>query len=97
MQRSKLQLPHKDMGEVAEKLENQLHGIQRTSTKMGLHTRYSGKEQTGMDDMAWSLALAVYKEFEFNFEPMIVQVKDETLARLQKQSERPEMDVAMVW
>lgn len=97
MQRSKLQLPNKDMGEVAEKLENQLHGIQRTSTKMGLHTRYSGKEQTGMDDMAWSLALAVYKEFEFNFEPMIIQIKDETLARLQKQSERPEMDVAMVW
>lgn len=97
MQRHKLDLPHKDMGEIAEKLENQLHGIQRTSTKMGLHTRYSGKEQTGMDDMAWSLALAVYKEFEFNFEPMIIQIKDEALSRLQKQFDRPEADATMVW
>ncbi len=97
MQRKKLEIPNKDMGEIAEKLENQLHGIQRTSTKMGLHTRYSGKEQTGMDDMAWSLALAVYKEFEFNFEPMIIQIKDETLTRLQKESDRPEMEAAVVW
>ncbi len=97
IQRRKLDLPNKDMGSIAEKLELQLHGIQRTSTKLGLHTRYSGKETSGMDDMAWALALAVYKEFTFEFEPMIVVKKDAVLQRLQEQSDRDESGGTMVW
>ncbi len=54
MQRKKFGIPHKDMGKMAEKIERQFHGIQRTSTKMGLHTRYSGKESVGMDDFVWA-------------------------------------------
>ena len=57
MQRKKLLIPSKEEGvlqNIAEKFERQLHGVQRTSTKMGLHTRYSGKEEAGMDDMVWA-------------------------------------------
>ena len=56
MQRKKLAIPSKEgpLQNIAEKFERQLHSIQRTSTKMGLHTRYSGKEHGGMDDMVWA-------------------------------------------
>ena len=84
MQRRKFGLPHKDMGEIADKVERQFHGIQRTSTKMGLHTRYSGKESVGMDDFVWAGCLAVYKEFTFEFEPMLIFKKDEALERIEK-------------
>jgi phage FluMu gp28-like protein len=96
MQRTKVGLPHKDMGSIAEKLELQLHGIQRTSTKMGLHTRYSGKEEAGMDDMVWALALAVYKEFTFEFDPMIVQVSDPTLDKLASDKQKQEIEMSVV-
>jgi hypothetical protein len=97
MQRRKLDLPSKDMGTIADKLELQLHGIQRTSTKLGLHTRYSGKEVAGMDDMAWALALSVYKEFTFEFEPMIICKKDSVLEKLQQQADRDESGGALAW
>ena len=97
MQRRKLDLPSKDMGSIADKLELQLHGIQRTSTKLGLHTRYSGKEVAGMDDMAWALALSVYKEFTFEFEPMIICKKDSVLEKLQQQADRDESGGALAW
>jgi phage FluMu gp28-like protein len=87
MQRKKIQIPSKDtidgaMLKIAEDLEHQLHGIQRTSTKFGLHTRYSGKETAGMDDMVWALALAIYKEFTYEFDPMIVMKSDKVLDRI---------------
>ena len=91
MQRKKIGLPTKDMGRDAEELERQIHGIQRTSTKMGLHTRYSGKESEGMDDMVWALALSVYKEFTFEFDPMIVTTSDKVLEKLQREQDRGEM------
>ena len=53
MQRKKFAIPSKNMGNIAEKFEMQLHSIQRTSTKTGVHTRYSGKE-SGYDDMVWA-------------------------------------------
>jgi phage FluMu gp28-like protein len=54
MQRHKVDILSHEMGSMAEELERQLHSIQRTTTKFGMHTRYSGKE-SGMDDMVWSL------------------------------------------
>ena len=93
MQRRKVELPSKEMGKIAETLEMQLHGIQRTSTKLGLHTRYSGKEIAGMDDMAWSLALSVYKEFTFDFDPMIIFQKDKVLQHLEDENERQSVSV----
>lgn len=93
MQRKKFAIPSKDspdkfVAEIAEKLEKQLHGIQRTSTKFGLHTRYSGKETAGMDDMVWAATLAVYKEFEYTAcEPMIVMKSDSVFAKLNKDRE----------
>jgi phage FluMu gp28-like protein len=95
MQREKVDLPKKDIPE-GEQLERQLHSIKRTTTETGMHTRYSGKE-TGMDDMVWALALAVYKEFTFEFEPMVVQVQDPTLAKLQEREERERTGVIAEW
>jgi phage FluMu gp28-like protein len=85
MERKKVEIPAKDMGSISEKLEMQLHGVQRTSTKLGLHTRYSGKEEAGMDDMVWSLALAVYKQFIFDFEPIIEITRDSVMEKLQRE------------
>ena len=101
MQRKKFLIPSKDspqsdVATVAEQLERQLHGIQRTSTKFGLHTRYSGKETAGMDDMVWAAALAVYEEFTYEFEPMIVMKGDKVFDRLNR--ERNEIPEGMsVW
>ncbi len=67
-----------------EKLEMQLHSIQRTTTTTGEHTRYSGKAGGGMDDMVWALALACFKEFVISFDPVFVQYSDETLQKLAK-------------
>jgi phage FluMu gp28-like protein len=93
MQRKKFALPSKDspnsdVSNIAEKLEHQLHGIQRTSTKFGLHTRYSGKETAGMDDMVWAACLAVYQESEYSFDPMIVMQSDSVLTKLNKERTR---------
>lgn len=71
-----------------DKLEMQLHSIQRSTTISGEHTRYSGKE-TGMDDMVWAMALAVYKEFETTFDPIFYQWKDEALQKLTKGDDQP--------
>ncbi len=93
MQRKKFSIPSKDSPDsfvvkIAEQLERQLHGIQRTSTKFGLHTRYSGKETAGMDDMVWAAALAVYQESEYSFDPMIVMQSDSVLTKLNKDRDR---------
>jgi len=71
-----------------DKMEMQLHSIQRSTTISGEHTRYSGKE-TGMDDMVWAMALAVYKEFETQFDPIFTQWKDEALRKLTKGDDQP--------
>ena len=83
LQRRKLDLPSKELSPFGEKIEMQLHSIQRTSTEAGLHTRYSGKS-TGYDDAVWALALAVYKEFTIEFEPFVTQEKDEGLQNIQR-------------
>jgi len=87
LQGKRFSLPSKestsgDVARLAEKLENQLHGMMRTTTDAGMHTRYSGKETVGMDDMVFACALSVYEEYEYNFDPMFVEVRDSTLARL---------------
>ena len=83
MQRKKLEIPMKELSPFGEKLEMQLHSIQRTSTEAGLHTRYSGKA-TGMDDMTWALALATYKEFTVEFDPIIVMHRDDGLENISR-------------
>lgn len=89
MQSKRIALPNKEahgeVGRLAEKLETQLHGMMRTTTHSGTHTRYSGKETVGMDDMVFAVALAVYEEYEYNFNPMIETVKDETLEKLTRE------------
>ena len=85
MKRKKVGLPSKELGPEAENLERQLHGIQRTTTQSGMHTRYSGKETEGMDDMAWALALAVYKDFVIEFDPMIVVYQDKVLQQIENE------------
>ena len=81
LQRRKLDLPTKELSPFGEKIEMQLHSIQRTSTEAGLHTRYSGKS-TGYDDAVWALSLAVYKEFTIEFDPLVVQTTDEGLQNI---------------
>jgi phage FluMu gp28-like protein len=82
-----------EFSRIAEKLETQLHGMMRTTTDAGLHTRYSGKETVGMDDMVFACALSVYEEYEYNFDPMIVEVKDSTLARLTRERDMDETQI----
>lgn len=95
-QRKKCDIPSKEIYSIGEKFERQLHSIRRTTTITGKHTRYSGKE-SGMDDMVWSLALAVYKEFSINFEPMIVQTADRDLQRLIKVERKERSGVIKNW
>ena len=83
MERGRLDLPTKDM-KWGEKLEVQLHSIQRMSTISGEHTRYTGKTQGGMDDMAWALALGVYKEFSRDFDPVFEQIQDVGLKNIER-------------
>jgi len=83
MQRQRLDLPIKEL-EFGEKLERQLHSIQRTTTQSGERTKYSGKQEGGLDDMAWSLALSVYKEFSRDFDPMFEQIQDEGLKNIER-------------
>ena len=71
--------------DIGKKIEMQLHGIQRTTTESGEHTRYSGKE-TGMDDVAWALALSVWKEFTGPSEPYLEVYVDPVLQKLQRRS-----------
>ena len=77
----RLLLPTKDLKD-GEKLENQLHSVQRMTTPSGEHTRYSGKVLGGMDDMVWALALSVWRETTTTFEPFFEQVKDDALRKL---------------
>jgi hypothetical protein len=79
--RGRLLLPAKDLKD-GEKLENQLHSVQRTTTASSEHTRYSGKAGGGMDDMAWALSLSVWKETTSTFEPVFIQVQDDALRKL---------------
>ena len=83
MQRRRVELPEKTTV-YGEKLERQLHSIQRSVTPSGDKIKYSGKQSGGMDDMVWALALAVYKETSYKFEPVFLQVKDEGLANLER-------------
>jgi len=62
MSRGRLLLPVKNL-QWAEVLETQLHQVQRKTTMSGEGTRYTGKVEGRNDDYAWSLALAVWKEF----------------------------------
>lgn len=96
LQRENFDIPSKEIEPIGEKFERQLHSIQRTTTTTGKHTRYSGKA-TGMDDMAWAAALAVYKEFYINFEPMIIQTADRDLQRLIKVEEKERSGVIRDW
>jgi hypothetical protein len=87
MEHKRIGLPTKDCpGGFGEKLENQLHSMMRTTTQSGEHTKYSGKE-TGMDDMPWGLALAIFKEYENKFDPMWVEEKDSFLKKITKHGE----------
>jgi hypothetical protein len=83
MSRGRLLLPTKELP-WSEVLEAQLHQIQRTTTQSGERTRYSGKDGGSKnDDYAWSLALAVWKEFQIESGGAYFgQVQDEALQRL---------------
>jgi len=83
LQRNRLDIPDKT-APYGEKLEMQLHSIMRETTKSGQHTRYSGKKGAGMDDIVWALALAVYKEHEIKFDPLIEFYADKPLQKLVK-------------
>jgi hypothetical protein len=67
----------------------QLHSIKRSTTESGEHTRYSGKE-SGMDDVVWAMALALYKgDYSVETEPYFYQEKDEFLQKATKEKIRP--------
>jgi phage FluMu gp28-like protein len=53
----------------------QLHGIERTSTESGLHSKYSGKE-TGKDDMAVAVCIALHEENKEDNTPFVMWTKD---------------------
>jgi phage FluMu gp28-like protein len=95
LERGRLDIPTKECA-YGEKLESQLHSIQRIATQSGEHTRYSGKE-SGMDDMVWALALAVYKEHEISFDPYFKQVKDSVLEKLTGEEEKAPWVVVKEW
>lgn len=75
---------------VSEKLQTQLHGVMRTTTDAGLHTRYSGKETAGMDDMVWAAALSVYEPYEYSFDTFVSTTQDTTLAKMMKERKMDE-------
>jgi len=56
--------------QIGAKQINQLHGIERTSTESGLHSKYSGKE-TGKDDLAIAMAICLHEENKEDNEPFI--------------------------
>ncbi len=89
--RVKFLLPDPKSGcQYADKVEREFHSIQRTTTETGEHTRYSGKS-SGMDDIVWAAALAVYRESTIISEPYFVQVKDKVLDKLIKEEEKNPM------
>jgi phage FluMu gp28-like protein len=66
---------------IGAKQLNQLHAIERTSTETGIHARYSGKE-TGKDDLAVALAIALYEENKTDEEPFISWQSDTVRAQI---------------
>jgi len=60
---------------IGAKQINQLHGIERTSTESGLHSKYSGKE-TGKDDMAMAMCICLHEEIKDDTAPFIAFAKD---------------------
>jgi len=68
---------------IGAKQINQLHGIERTSTESGLHSKYSGKE-TGKDDMALAMCIALHEEQKEESQPFIQFVGDTVRDKIQE-------------
>ncbi len=81
-ERRKIRIPKETMP-IGAKMISQLHAMEKTSTESGLHSRYSGKE-TGLDDLSWALALAVYEEFKTDSEMFLEVVSDPILTSMQR-------------
>ena len=96
MQRKRFAIPKKDFvyegNNLGEKVEKQFHGILRTTTEAGLHTRYSGKETVGYDDMVWAGALSVYEPYEYSTDTYVSTTQDSVLAKMIKDRRMPQED-----
>jgi len=77
----------------------QLHGIERTSTESGLHSKYSGKE-TGKDDLSMAIAICLHEENKEDNTPFVAWAKDTVRDRISEDtiifSEEPLMSGAVI-